>query len=55
MLLFVRVRLDSGYVEIKHRTTDEIMGNLFTKLLQGNKCQHFKAIIMGELMLPDYK
>ena len=44
---FVKDRVESGEIKIKHRNTSEMLANFFTKPLQGNLSRKFRDVIMG--------
>ena len=47
---FIKYRVETGYVVIKHFPTEEILGGNFTKPLQSSLFRNFRAEIMN---IPD--
>jgi hypothetical protein len=45
---FIKDRIQSGEVEIEYCPTDDMIGDFFTKPLQGQKFYKFRKVIMGE-------
>ena len=45
---FVKDRVDSGEISIEYCPTDEMVGDYFTKPVQGRKFLDLRRIIMGE-------
>ena len=46
---FIKYRVETGYVVIKHFPTEEILGENFTKPLQATLVRKFRAEIMNIL------
>ena len=44
--IFIKDRVDSGEVSIQHCPTDDMVGDYFTKPLQGSKFVRFRNLIM---------
>ena len=51
---FIKDRIDDGEIEVVYCPTDEMIGDFFTKPLQGGKFIKFRSLIMG-LHLTDSK
>ena len=43
----IKDNVDKGYLKVIHLGTNEMLGDFFTKPLQGKKCMQFRDIILG--------
>jgi hypothetical protein len=50
---FIKDRITAGDLELQYCPTDQMVGDFFTKPLQGKKFVQFRNIIMGEEANPN--
>ena len=46
----VKDNIDKGYLKVLHLGTNEMLGNFFTKPLQGKKFREFRDLILGDIV-----
>ena len=47
--IFIQDRVDDGDVKLQWCASDDMVGDFFTKTLQGTKFEHFRRLIMDLL------
>ena len=47
----VKDNIDKGYLKVLHLGTNEMLGDFFTKPLQGKKFQDFRNLILGNTVV----
>ena len=45
----VKDSIDKGFLKVMHLGTQQILGDFFTKPLQGSKFRNFRNLILGEI------
>ena len=46
----VKDNIDKGYLKVLHLRTNEMLGDFFTKQLQGKKFREFRDLILGDIV-----
>ena len=46
----VKDNIDKGYLKVLHLGTNEMLGDFFTKPLQGKKFREFRDLILGDIV-----
>ena len=49
--LAVKDNIEKGFLRVMHIGTSEMLGDFFTKPLQGNKFREFRDLILGKFQL----
>ena len=46
----IKDNIEKGFLRVMHIGTSEMLGDFFTKPLQGNKFREFRELILGDIV-----